>query len=165
MPRKFRHDAAWMHSRTAHAAVTMPAVELDRKKNIRSLGAPISHEWRVRRRLKVGIVQVDIAVTVSCRGKVHQTSAILDQLRYAVHKHEVTQVIRAELRFEAILCLPERSRHHAGIGDEYIEQTTIGSQLVRSSAHTLQARQIEFNHLETRSALRRGLAYFRGRAL
>jgi len=44
MPRKLRRDAAWMHSRRTHAAVTMPAVELNRKKNIRSFRAPISHE-------------------------------------------------------------------------------------------------------------------------
>src|ERR1700678_1758561 len=71
-------------------------------------------------------------------------------------------MIRAELRFESILCLAERSRHYSGIGDDHIEQTTIGYQLVRSGAHTLQAGEIEFNHLEARSTLCRGLAHFGG---
>src|ERR1700678_968138 len=74
MPRKLRRDAAWMHSRSTHTAIAMSAVELDCKKNIRSLRAPISHERRVRCRLKVGVVQIDIAITVSCGGKVHQST-------------------------------------------------------------------------------------------
>ena len=40
----------------AETGANLELVELDCKKNIRSLRAPISHERRVRRRLKVGVV-------------------------------------------------------------------------------------------------------------
>jgi hypothetical protein len=85
----------------------MPAVELHSEKNIRGLRAPISHKRLVRRRLKVEIVQVDIAETVPLGGKVHQPSAILDELRDSVHKDEVAQMVGAKLRFEAILRLAD----------------------------------------------------------
>ena len=52
--------ASWMYGRRADTALTMPAVELNCKENIRSLRAPVSQEGFVRRGLKVRIVQVDI---------------------------------------------------------------------------------------------------------
>jgi hypothetical protein len=139
MPREFGHDAAGMYGCGAHVAVTMTAIKLHCEKDVRGLRTPVCPAGIVRGRRKVGIIQVDIAETMPRGRKVDQASAVLDQLRDAVHKDKVAQVIGAELRFETILGLPERSRHHAGICDDHIEQAAIGKQLVRSGAHALQA--------------------------
>src|ERR1700685_1119402 len=65
IPCELRRDTARMHSRSTHAAVTVAAVEVHCEKNIRGLRSPISHERLVRRRLKVGIGQVDITETMT----------------------------------------------------------------------------------------------------
>jgi hypothetical protein len=139
----------------------MPLIESNCEEDVRGLRAPVRYEGFVRRRLKVGIVQIHIAETVPGGREVDQASAVLDQLRDAIHKYEVAQVIGPELCLETILCLPDRSRHNTGICDDHIEQAAIGNQLVRSSAHALQAGKVELDHLETRTRLRRGLTDFR----
>src|ERR1700738_705953 len=112
--------SSWMYGRRADPALTMPLIKSNREEDVGGLRAPVSQEGFVLLGLKVGIVQVDIAETVPWGSKVDQASAVLDQLRDAVHKDEVAQVIGPELRLETILCLAERSRHYAGIGADHI---------------------------------------------
>src|ERR1700722_20937872 len=98
-------------------------------------------------------------------GKIHQPPAVLNQLRDAVYKDKVPQVVGSELRLETIRSLAEWGRHHASVGNDHIEQSAVGDQLVRGSAHALQAREVQFNQLEARALLRRGLAHLRCRPL
>jgi hypothetical protein len=68
----------------------------------------------------------------------------------------VSQVIGAELRFEAIGCVAERCGHHSRIGDDHVEGLTFGPQVIGASAYAFQIGKIEFNQFEA-SAMGRGV--------
>jgi hypothetical protein len=53
-----------MYGRRADPALTMPLIESNCEEDICGFRAPVSQEGLVRRGLKVGIIQVDIAETV-----------------------------------------------------------------------------------------------------
>ena len=61
MPSEFGYDAAGVYRGCAHAAVAMTPVELDCQEDVRGLRTPVGREKFVRSRLKVWIVQVDVA--------------------------------------------------------------------------------------------------------
>ena len=74
----------------------------------------------------------------------------------------MAQVIRPELRFEAIGGVAERCGHHSSIGDDHIECISLRQQPVGTGTHALQVGKIEFHQFET-SAIGRGVfSHLRG---
>mgnify|MGYP001811003622 CR=1 FL=1 len=58
-------------------------------------------------------------------------------------------MIRAELHLEALLRLPARTHHHAGVVDEQVELFEAGVHALRKLAHRLQVGQVDELDLHT----------------
>src|SRR3546814_3681833 len=95
-------DAAGVQRRGADAAILVAAIELDGKEDVRGLGAAIGDPRIIVAAVEIGVAQIDVRETVPRRGEADQAAAVLDQRRDAVDESEVTQMIGAELRLEAI---------------------------------------------------------------
>ena len=65
-------------------------------------------------------------------------------------------MIRPELRVEAVSRVAERCGHHACIGDDHIERSSLCQKPVGTGTHAFQAGKIEFNQFEA-SAIGRGV--------
>ena len=100
---------------------------------LRRLRTAVGHERVVRRANEIGIVEINVGETVSRRRQVDHTGTRAKQRSDAVDEHKMSQVIGAELRLKTIGGVAERSGHHAGVGDDPVED----SPLLRSlSAHS-----------------------------
>jgi hypothetical protein len=145
-----------MNGRCTNAASLMTAIELYGKENIGCFGPAVGHEGVVVSPFKVGIVEIDIGKPMSGRGQVYEPTSWFHQRSNAIDENEVSQVIGAELRFEAVCGVSERSRHHACIGNDYVERPTVGHQPICACADAFQVSQIEFDQFKA-SALRGSL--------
>src|SRR4029077_11018691 len=105
---QLRLYASRMHSCSPHAAIAVTFVEFDCEEDIRRLGPAIGNERIVGRVFKVGVVEVHVRVAMTGGRQVDETAAIADQRRNAVDQDKVAQVVRPELRFEAIRGVAER---------------------------------------------------------
>ena len=122
---QLRLYASRMHSRSAHAAIPVTFVECDREEDIRRFRSAIGNERFIGRALKVGIVEVHVRVAMTGRRQIDEPPAIADKRRNAVDQDKVAQVIRAELRFEAVRSVAERCGHHSRICDDNVERFTL----------------------------------------
>ena len=102
MAGQFRLYHSRMHSRSVHALIPVPSVEGDCKEDIRRLRSAIRYPGVIRRPLKVGIVDIGIAVTQ--REKVDQPPAFADQRCYPIDQDKVAKVISAELLLTQLIC-------------------------------------------------------------
>ena len=169
---QLRLYASRMHSCSPHAAIAVTFVECDREEDVRRFGSAIGNERFIGRVLKVGIVEVHVRVAMTGRRQVDEPPAIADKRRNAVDQDKMAQMIRAELRFEAVGCVAERCGHHSCIGDDNVEGFAFGQQRVGAGTHAFQVGKVEFNQFEG-SAMGRGsfltcsvavLALFKSRA-
>src|SRR5580700_4136075 len=151
-----------MHSGSTHAAVTVPLVESNSEKDIRRLRSAIGDEWVIRRAFKVEIVEVNIGEAVASRRQIDEAASFANKRGDEVDQEKVTEMICAELRFEAVHRLAERCGHNARIGDHHVKGFLFCQQLIGADAHTFEAGEIEFNELETATAGCRCLSHFRG---
>src|SRR5262249_50923492 len=127
-----------MHSRSAHALISVASVEGDCEEDIRCLRSAIRYPGVIRRPLKVGIVEVDIGIAVTQRGKIDQPSAFADQRCYPIDQDKMAKVIGAELRLKAIRGMAKRCGHHSGISDDHIKGLTAGEQSIDAVMHALE---------------------------
>src|SRR4029077_7807271 len=77
--------ASRMYGRSTNATRAMPAIEGNGEKNVLRLRAAICNEGFIRRALKIRILQIDVRVTVTCRGQVDQPTSGADQRCNPVH--------------------------------------------------------------------------------
>ena len=71
------------------------------------------------------------------RRQVDQPPAIPDKRRNPVDQDKVAEVIRPELRLEAVGCVAERCGHHSCIGDDHLERVPFCQQRVGAGTHAL----------------------------
>lgn len=140
----------------ADATVLVAAVELDGEEDVRGLRAAIGHEGFVRRGLEVGVVEVHIRELMAGRREVDETSAGREQGGDAVDEDEVTEMVGAELGFEAVSSFPEWGGHDTSIGDDDVEGLAVGDELVGCGAGTGERREVELDELEA-ATVRRGI--------
>ena len=145
-----------MHRRSTDAALPVPLVESYSKKNVRCLRAAIGNERLIGRALKVRILKIHVGSAVTRRRHVDQASSRSNERRNSVDQDKVAQVIRRELRFEAIGCVAERGGHHPGIGHDHVERFSFCQQPVGTGTHAFQVGKIELNQFEA-SAIGRGV--------
>ena len=82
------------------------------------------------------------------RRHVDEASSRGNERRNPVDQGKVAQVIRSELRFEAIGGVAERCGHDAGVGDDHVEGLTFFQELIGAGTHALQVAEIELNQFE-----------------
>jgi len=133
---------------SAHAPIPVTFVEFDCEEDIRRFGPAIGHERIIGSVLEVWIFQIDGRVAMARRGKVDEPPASTNKRGDPVDEDEVTQMICAELRFEAVSCVAERCGHHSGIGDDHVERFSFSQQPVGTSADAFQVGKIDFNQFE-----------------
>src|SRR6266436_4524480 len=155
-------DASRMYRRCAHAITSMTPVESNGEEDIRSLGAAVGDPWVVRCPHKVGIFKVDVGEAVPGRREIDQTPSLADKWRDTVDKHEVPQMIGAELRLEVVRGMGKRCGHDARVGDDHIEGFTLLEQSFGGSSHALQTGKIKRNELETSTIGFSVLSHLRG---
>src|ERR1700722_20074577 len=143
----------------------MALVEFDSEENVRSLRASVSHKGLVRRSLKIGIVEVDVRVSMSRRRQIHESPAVANQPSNPVDEDKVAQMVGSELCLETVGRVAERCSHNARVGDNDVEQLTLCKELIRRSAHALEITKIKLNLLEASAVCCSVLAHLRGRAL
>jgi hypothetical protein len=124
-----------MHSRSAHALIPVPSVEGDREEDIRCLRSAICYPRVIRHPLKVGIVEVDIEITVTQRGEVDQPSAFADQRYYPIDQDKMSKVIGAELRLKAVRGMAKWCGDHSGISNDHVKGLTAGEQFTGAVTH------------------------------
>ena len=86
MARKLGFNDSRMHSGGADAASTVAPVERDGEKYVRGFRAAVGDERFVGRSLKIGIVQIDVGITVTRGREVDQPAAIPEQRRNPVDR-------------------------------------------------------------------------------
>ena len=145
-----------MHSRSANALIPVMFVECNREEDIRRFRSAIGAERLIGRMLKVGIVQVHVRVSMTGRRQVDEPPAVAYKRRNPVDQNKVAQVIRPELRFEAIGGVAERCGHHSCICNHHVEGFTFCQQSVGAGTHAFQIGKVEFNQFDA-SAIGRGL--------
>ena len=64
---------------------------------------------------------------------------------------EVAEVVRAELKLEAVGRLAPRGGHHAGVVDQQVETVVVGAHALGKRAHRVEAREVELLHHELRA--------------
>jgi hypothetical protein len=64
MPSKLGLDASRMDGGGANPAVAMPQVERYREKDVGCLRAAVGNPWVVRSALEVGVLKIDVGVTM-----------------------------------------------------------------------------------------------------
>ena len=104
---ELRLYASRMHGGSAHAALLVPLVESNGKKEISRLRSTISDERVIGCPLKVGILQINIGVTVTRRSQVNQPASRADKTRNPVNENKVAQMIGPELRLKTSRRLPK----------------------------------------------------------
>jgi hypothetical protein len=100
----------------------MALVERDRNKDVRRLRPAIRNKRFTRRPFKVGIVEVDVRATVTCRRELYQPSSRPDQRGLPVYEDKVAKMFGAELCFKAVNRVAKWRRHHSSICDNNIER-------------------------------------------
>src|SRR6266481_8443123 len=110
MPTQFGFYASRMNDGGSNPAAAMARVERNRKKDVGCLRAAVGNPWVVRSALEVGVLKIDVGEAVPRGCEIDQPSAWSKKRRNPVHQYEVAEVVRAELRFESIFGLTERSR-------------------------------------------------------
>src|SRR5436190_20656967 len=105
-----------MHSRSTYATTPVLAVERHCKQDVRRLRSAIGNEGFIKRVLKVGILEIHVRIAMTRRRQVDEPPAIADKRCNPVDQDKVAQVIRPELRFEAIGGVAKRCGHYSGIG-------------------------------------------------
>src|ERR1700721_889906 len=138
-----------MYGRSTYAPLPMPTVESHREENVRRLRTAVRKKRIVRRPLEIGIVQVDIGETMTCRRQVDQPPPFGDERRNPIDKHEVAQMVGAELRLKPIRRMAERGGHHSGIGDDHVESFALCQQSLGPGTHAFQVGKVECNKLKT----------------
>src|SRR5215472_516554 len=111
-----------MNSRGAHAATPVTPVECNREEDIRRFRSSVRDKRFIGCALEVGIVQVYVRIAMPGRRQVDEPPAIANKRRKPIDQGKVAQVIRPELRFEAVGCVAEWCGHHARIGDDSVER-------------------------------------------
>src|ERR1700748_2322384 len=96
---------------------------------------------------------------MSGRRQVDEPPALADQRRYPIDKDKMPQVIRAKLRFEAIVSVTEWCGHYSGVGDDDVERVRFRQQSTRAGTHAFQIGEVEFNQFEASAIRRGGLAH------
>jgi len=162
-PRLFRHvaaefglDAAGVDGRGADAAFLVAAVELHREQDVGRLRAPVGDELGIGRVVEVGVLEIDIGEAVTGGRQVHQARARLHQRGDPVDEHEVTEVVGAELGFEAVRGHALGAGHHPGVGDHDVELAPVGDQGVGAGADAGQRGQVQLHQLEAAAVGRLG---------
>ena len=75
----------------------------------------------------------------------------------------MAEVVGAELRLKAVLCLPKWSRHDSRIGYDHVESVSARQKFVGAGANALQTGQIERDQRKA-ATIRRGVpSHVRGR--
>ena len=80
-----------------------------------------------------------------------------------VDEHEVTDVVRADLRLEPVARALLRARHYACVGEEHVDRLPLGEQAIGAGTDARQRLEVELAHLDPgvgrgRRAHRRGCA-------
>ena len=145
---ELRLYASRMHGGSAHAALLVPLVESNGKKDISRLRSTISDERVIGCPLKVGILQIDIGVTVTRRSQVNQPASRADKTRNPVNENKVAQMIGPELRLKTSRRFAKRRGHDAGVGDNDIEGVASCHQLIGAGTHALEIGEVELNELK-----------------
>src|SRR5208282_926874 len=138
MPREFGLDAARMQRRCTNPAPLEPVIQRYRVQYICGLGSPICGKWLILSALEIRIVDVHIADLVSRRRERGDAAAWFEQRHELVDEHEMSQVIRTELSFEAVFRLAPRTSHHPRIRNNHIEWSGLRQQFIRRLARALE---------------------------
>ena len=102
--------------RGPHAAIAQAAVELHREQHVRRLGPAVRRPRVVRRMLEVRVVEVDADRRVTGRARLRCATAFpASSSGTSGSRGRSAEVVRAELRLEAVRPSCPRARHHAGV--------------------------------------------------
>ena len=153
-------DASGMNGGGADATAAMTLVEGNGEEDVRGLRSAVGDEGLVGRALEVGVFEVDVGITVACRGQIDEAAAGAQQRSDAVDEDEVAEMIGAELRLEAVGGAAEGSGHDPGVGDDDVEEAALVEQRVGGGANALEVCEIELDELEAATVGRGFLADF-----
>src|SRR4029077_9918578 len=104
-------DASRMNSRGADPASPVTFIECNREEDVRRFRSTVGDKRFVGRALEVGIVQVYVRIAMTGRRQVDEPPSIANKGRHPTDQDKVPEVIRPELRFEAVGCVAERCSH------------------------------------------------------
>jgi len=137
-------DGAGVHRDRSNAAPFDAPVEADGEEHVRGFRTTIGDEFLVRRVLEIGIVEIDIGEAMSGGRKDDDACARLQARHEAIDEYKVAEVIRAELRLEAVGSLALRTGHHARVGDDRIELLSLRNDRIGGGgAHAGERGEIE----------------------
>src|SRR5437588_802518 len=151
-----------MNSRGAHPAIPVTFIECNREEDVCRFRSAVGDKRFIGRALEVGIVHVYVRIAMTGRRQVDEPPSIANKRRNPVDQDKVAEVIRPELRFEAVGCVAERVSHQSRIGDHNIERLTFCQQCVGAGAHALQVGKIEFYYFEASTVARSICSHLRG---
>lgn len=124
-------DESGMNRPCVYTLASVPTVEFGCAINVGCLALSLSHP-RVVLSHEVEVIQVDAAHAMAGRRKHNNPrlevwSARLDQSgKKKLDQQEVSEVVCAELRFEAICCASFRTCHYTCVGNEDVEAIMLG---------------------------------------
>jgi hypothetical protein len=95
------------------------------------------------------------------RREVDQATARANQRGNTIDQYKMAEVVGAELRLKAVLCMPKWSRHDSRIGYDNVESLTARQEFVGAGANALQIGQIERDQPEAAPIRRSGLSHLR----
>src|SRR5690554_5789228 len=126
------------HRRSSDASVAMPTVEFGCEKRNRCFRAAIGDERVVCLLLEIRIVQVNISNAMSLGRQHHQAPIIGNQRFNLINQGEMTKMVGAELSFEAVDRLSERSCYHTRVDYAGFEPPTVSQQSISADPNALQ---------------------------
>lgn len=131
-------------------------LKFEREEQVRELALPVGCPLVVTT-LAHQIVEVDPphAMCVTRDGHDARISSRDEAIEEQSGQREMSEVVRAKLHLEAIVCRPERDGHEPGVVDEHIEAIVLAQECLCKRANAGAARQIEAHDL------REGVGTFR----
>ena len=121
VPLQFGHDPTRVHREGEDAPLGATSCEADREQCVRRLRLPVGDPRVVGRRLEVDVVEPHRRAVVPSRRIRDDPRAVGQQIGHAAHEGEMTQVVGAELRLEALSSVLEGSRHDPGHVEHQID--------------------------------------------
>jgi len=134
-----------MYSRSTHATVPVPFVEGNCKEDVCRLGPPIRNEGLIGRPLKVGVLEVHIGEAVTRGGQIDQPPTCTDKRSNPIDQYKVAQVIRADLRLEAVSGTAKGVCHHTCVGDNHVKWLAPSQEVISAVAHAFEISQVMLN--------------------